>query len=143
MALPVSGGPPVRVLVDDDARVYLDVARDLIDATPGFDWIGEASCGENAVEQVERLRPDLVLMDIRMPGIGGIEAARQIASRATPTTVVLITADEPAAIVADVPIVPKHKLNPATLRRLWRDHDARGSGIALRERRSPASTGSN
>jgi CheY-like chemotaxis protein len=126
MALPVSGGPPVRVFVVDDARVYLDVARDLIDATPGFDWIGEASCGENAVEQVERLGPDLVLMDIRMPGIGGIEAARQIASRAIPTTVVLITADESAAIVADVPIVPKHKLNPATLRRLWRDHNARG-----------------
>ena len=143
MALPVSGGPLVRVLVVDDAPVYLDVAHDLIDATPGFEWIGEASCGENAVEQVERLRPDFVLMDIRMPGIGGIEAARQIASRAIPTTVILITADEPAAIVADVPIVPKHKLNPATLRRLWRDHNARGSGIALRERRSPASTASN
>ena len=113
----------MRVLVVDDAPVYFDVAHDLIDATPGFEWVGEASCGENAVEQVERLRPDLVLMDVRMPGIGGIEAARQIASRAVPTTVILITADEPASIVVDgaaVPIVPKHKLNPATLQGLWR-----------------------
>ena len=131
MAVPASPDPPVRVLVVDDAPPYLDAAHGLIDATPGFEWVGEASCGENAVERVERLGPDLVLMDVRMPGIGGIEAARQIASRAIPTTVILITADEPAAIIPDgtfAPIVPKHRLNPATLQRLWQDHHAATPG---------------
>ena len=127
MALPAAAGPSVRVLVVDDAPPYLDAAHDMIDAVPGFEWIGAASCGEDAVAQVERLQPDLVLMDVRMPGIGGIEAARRITSRAIPTTVILITADELPDVLLErpaAPVVSKHKLNPATLRRLWQDHNA-------------------
>ena len=97
----------------------------MIDATAGFEWIGGAGSGEEAIEQALHLRPDLVLMDVRMPGIGGIGAARQLASHGLPSIVVLITADEPpsdpvAGTVAEV--VSKQRLNGALLRHLWEGH---------------------
>jgi len=125
MAVSARIHPPVRVLVVDDQVVFHDAAHAVIDAAAGFEWVGEANCGEDGVEQTERLRPDLVLMDVRMPGIGGVEAARQIASRGLPAIVVLITAgrapsDAGPGIAAEV--VPKEKLCGALLRRLWEDY---------------------
>jgi DNA-binding NarL/FixJ family response regulator len=120
-----SGIAAVRVLIVDDQPTFHDVVRELIAATPGFEWIGSASCGEDGIEQTERLCPDLVLMDVRMPGIGGIEAARQIASRGLPAVVVLITAGE---LPTDIPggtateIVPKRHLTRKLLKRLWEAH---------------------
>jgi two-component system invasion response regulator UvrY len=117
--------PMVRVLVIDDQPVFHEVAHELIDATSGFEWIGSASCGEEGVEQTERLRPDLVLMDIHMPGIGGVEAARQIASRGLPAIVVLMTAGKPQGRASPGPaseIVPKEGLCGALLRRVWADY---------------------
>ncbi len=120
------GGPEqVRVLIVDDQPTFRDAARALIAATVGFEWIGSASSGEEGVEQTERLRPDLVLMDVRMPGIGGIEAARQIASRRLPAVVVLTTAGELPSDVPGCPpteIVPKAELSRKLLRRVWEDH---------------------
>lgn len=115
----------VRVLVVDDQLAFHDAAHAVIDATAGFEWIGRASCGEEGVEQAESLRPDLVLMDIRLPGIGGIEAARQIASRGLRPIVVLVTAgplpsDGRPGCAAE--IVPKERLCGALLRRLWEDY---------------------
>jgi two-component system, NarL family, invasion response regulator UvrY len=73
-----SRDPAVGVLaVDDDPR-FLEVAREVICATPGFETVGVAATGEAAVSLAWMLRPQLVLMDVRMPGIGGIEAARRI-----------------------------------------------------------------
>ena len=117
--------PTVRVLVVDDQLAFHDAARAVIDATAGFEWIGGASCGEEGVEQAERLRPDLVLMDVRMPGIGGVEAARQIASRGLSAIVVLVTAGPPpsdAGPGSAAEIVPKEGLCGALLRRLWEDY---------------------
>lgn len=125
MAATGSVGPNVRVLVVDDSLPFRDAAHTLIDATDGFAWIGGASCGEEGVEQAERLRPDLVLMDIRMPGIGGVEAACQIASRGLPAVVVLVTAGQtPTDPSCDtvVEVVPKQRLCGALLRRLWEDY---------------------
>lgn len=62
---------PVRVLVVDDSAVFRETTRELLDAAAGLQWIGEACCGEDGVRQAAALEPDLVLMDIRMPGIGG------------------------------------------------------------------------
>jgi len=91
-----SASAPVRVLIVDDQPRFHEIARELIDATVGFECVGCATCGEQGVDDAHRLHPDLVLMDVRMPGIGGVEAARRIASSDTPPVVVLITADEPS-----------------------------------------------
>ncbi len=125
MAVPASVHPPVRILVVDDQVVFHDAAHAVIDAAAGFEWVGGASCGEEGVEQTERLQPDLVLMDVRMPGIGGVEAARQIASLGLPSIVVLTTAGLPLCdagpgIAAEV--VRKEGLCGALLRRLWEDY---------------------
>ena len=80
----------VAVIAVDDQPFFLGVARDVVRATPGFRWAGEAKSGEEAIEAVDHLRPDLVLLDVRMPGIGGIEAARRIAGDHPEVVVVLI-----------------------------------------------------
>ena len=80
----------VRVLADDQAP-FRRAARSVVGATTDFELVGEASSGEEAVALVGSLRPDLVLMDIAMDGIGGIEAARLIASTFPATLTILLS----------------------------------------------------
>lgn len=68
----------VRILLADDQPLVRAGIAMLLDAEPGLTVVGEASDGAEAVEQVERLRPDVVLMDVRMPGTDGLEATRRI-----------------------------------------------------------------
>jgi DNA-binding NarL/FixJ family response regulator len=106
----------------DDQVSFHDAARALIDATAGFEWIGSASSGEEGIEQVEQLHPDLVLMDMRMPGMGGVEAARLIARRDARAVVVLVTAEDPRAELsagAAAAVVSKRALTRSLLARLW------------------------
>ncbi|MFD9604344.1 response regulator [Streptomyces sp. NPDC059970] len=76
---------PVRVLIADDQSMVRGSFRVLVDHTPGLTAVGEAATGTEAVELVRREQPDVVLMDIRMPGLDGIEATRRIC--ADPSTV--------------------------------------------------------
>jgi DNA-binding NarL/FixJ family response regulator len=82
---------PVRVVVADDHPVVRDGLRALIDASAGIELVGEATNGDEAVEMARRLRPDVVLMDLAMPGRNGIEATREIASDVAAPAVLILT----------------------------------------------------
>jgi two-component system, NarL family, invasion response regulator UvrY len=124
----LSGEAAVRVLTVDDQAVFRSVAKDVIAATEGFASIGEAESGEQALSEVDRLQPDLVLIDVRMPGMGGLEAARQIVSAHPETVVVLISIEDPEEIAREgelcgvAELVRKQDFGPALLRRLWHAH---------------------
>ena len=68
----------VRVLIVDDREPFRLAARMVVDATEGFEVVGEAESGEESVERAHELSPDLVLMDVNLPGINGLEATRRI-----------------------------------------------------------------
>ena len=84
----------VKVLTVDDQATFRGVARDLIAATPGFESVGEAASGEEALAAVEALAPQLVLLDVRMPGMDGIEVAQRLRSSHPDTVVVLVSTEE-------------------------------------------------
>jgi DNA-binding NarL/FixJ family response regulator len=82
---------PIRVLIADDHRVYREGVRALLDGEATIKIVGEAASGEEAVERAARLAPDVVLMDLKMPGLNGIEATRAILARAPDTAILVVT----------------------------------------------------
>ena len=74
----------IRILLADDHAMLRTGLRALLEAEVDLEVVGEAGTGEQAVEMAEQLRPDVVVMDLSMPGIGGLEATRRIASEVTP-----------------------------------------------------------
>ncbi|MFU8945557.1 response regulator [Mycetocola zhadangensis] len=81
----------IRILLVDDQELVRYGFRLMLQATPGMAVVGEAGDGEEAIAATERLRPDVVLMDIRMPGIGGIEATKWITDHHHDTRVLVLT----------------------------------------------------
>jgi len=81
----------IRVLLVDDHAVMRAGLRALLAGEPGIAVVGEVGTGEEAVELAERLRPGVVVMDLSMPGMGGLAATRQIAARGLPTRVLALT----------------------------------------------------
>jgi DNA-binding NarL/FixJ family response regulator len=95
--------PPIRVLVADDHWGFRFGMRALLTAEPDVDLVAEASTGDEAVEQALALLPDVVLMDLNMPGTGGIEATRRIAAEAPAVAVLVLTmVDEDDSVSAAV-----------------------------------------
>ena len=84
-------GGPVRVLICDDQRIVCQGLEAILGAEPGIDVVGIASDGAEALDQVARVCPDVVLMDLRMPGMNGIEATRLIRERFPETKVLVLT----------------------------------------------------
>ncbi len=128
-ARPVGGGPEsVHVVIVDDQAIFRVAARRVIDATPGFQAVGEAASGQEGIEVVAHLRPELVLLDVRMPGLDGIDVAGRLTLTHPATLVVLVSAEEPADLSAiarvppTVPRVRKQDLGPRLLCRLWEEH---------------------
>jgi two-component system, NarL family, invasion response regulator UvrY len=115
----------VGVLIVDDQAPFRRAAKMVMAATPGFNVIGEAESGEEAVELFDELAPGLVLMDINLPGINGIEATRRITGAHPDATVLLLSTYQ----AADLPggadscgaagYVNKEEFGPAVVLDVW------------------------
>lgn len=82
---------PIRILLADDHAVLRAGLRALLDAEAEFEVVGEAGTGEDAVNRARLLRPDIIVMDLSMPGMGGLEATRQISALDQGTRVLVLT----------------------------------------------------
>ncbi|MEX2274494.1 MAG: response regulator transcription factor [Actinomycetota bacterium] len=91
----------IRALIVDDHPVTRDGLRSALELSDDVAIVGEASTGEEAVVQVGELHPDIVFMDVRMPGIGGIEATREIRKASPETHVILFTVDESRSAITE------------------------------------------
>jgi DNA-binding NarL/FixJ family response regulator len=115
----------VRVLVVDDQPPFRAAAKAVLARVKGFQLVGEAASGEEAVELQESLRPDLVLMDINMGVMDGIEATRVITAADHGPMVILVStyaeADLPAGACSSgaAAYLNKDELSPKAIRRLW------------------------
>ena len=124
-------GTGVGVLIVDDQPFFRTAARELVTTIPGFHAVAEASSGPEAVAAVGRLRPELVLLDVRMPGMDGIEATRRIKATRPGTVVVLISMEDIGAMPSTVQtcgaeaVVRKQDFCPTMLRALWAAHGPR------------------
>ena len=120
----------VSVLIVDDQVPFRLAARAVLRRTEGFELVGEAADGADAVAKVAELAPDLVLMDINMPTMNGIDATRQIMQDAPGTTVFLCStyqrSDLPpeAETAGAAAYVNKEELAPDLLLRLWDERPA-------------------
>ena len=119
----------MKVLVVDDQAPFRTAAKRVVAMTPGFEVVGEAKSGEEAVEMTSSLEPDLVLMDINLPGINGIEAVRRIHQSRPATLSFLLSTYAAADLPSDarscgaVAYIHKEQFMPKLLSELW---DSRG-----------------
>jgi two-component system, NarL family, invasion response regulator UvrY len=129
--------PDVKVLVVDDQDSFRSVLCELVGATSGFAVVGEATCGEEALHVIRALSPEFVLMDVRMPGLGGIEAARVMMERDPHLVVLLVSAQELPDLARDgfseLPVSFAHKRNlgGGVLREVWEGRDESGERSPL------------
>jgi DNA-binding NarL/FixJ family response regulator len=90
----MTGRPPLRVLVADDHPLFRQGLRGALEGAPGIELVGEAASGAEALAAAVELRPDVVLMDLRMPGGGGVEATRRLRDARPETRVLVLTMHE-------------------------------------------------
>jgi DNA-binding NarL/FixJ family response regulator len=113
----------VRVLIVDDQEPFRRAMAAVVDATEGFVVVGSATTGEESLAAFADLRPDLVLMDVNLPGIDGVEASRRLTALPDgPVVVLLSTYDEDQVDVAGcgaTAYVPKAAFGPDRLSAAW------------------------
>jgi DNA-binding NarL/FixJ family response regulator len=115
----------VRVVLVDDQEAFMHALVAVVNATQGFVVVGQASTGEESLELTDELKPGLVLMDVNLPGIDGIEATRRLRERGAPPVVILLsTHDEDAGdlFVAQSganAYVTKSDFGPQRLSQIW------------------------
>jgi two-component system, NarL family, invasion response regulator UvrY len=127
----------VLVLTVDDQASFREVARRVVEVAPGFRWMGEARSGEEAVAFVRRHAPDVVVMDVRLPGMGGFDAAQRIALDAPGIAILLVSAEEAEAAAFDeadsrcATFARKEDFGPALLRAAVSGRPRRGRAEQL------------
>ena len=116
----------IRVVLIDDQAPFRDAARMVVELTDGFEVVAEASDGEAGVAAVAEHQPDLVLVDLAMPGIDGMETTRRISALPTPArVVVMLSTYDPdehrdrAHAAGAYDFVPKDEFTPELLEHLW------------------------
>jgi DNA-binding NarL/FixJ family response regulator len=125
MSCPDGSTKTVTVLIVDDQHPFRDVARTVIGMTDGFVVTAEAASGEEAVELAGARHPDLVLMDINLPGINGIEACRRIKAERETTTVILLSTYSESDLPRDarecgaIGYVHKEDFGPTLVQDIW------------------------
>jgi two-component system invasion response regulator UvrY len=123
---------PVDVVIVDDHDQFRAAVRAVISRAPGFRVAGEAATGEDGVVRCAELAPALVIMDINLPGIDGIEATRRIVADRPDAVVVLCSSYEADALPASArtcgasTYVNKEAFSPSLLRSVWDEHRPRG-----------------
>ena len=128
--------PPLRVLLVDDNLLFLNRASQWLTKQPGIHIVGQASSGEQGIEQALLLTPDLVVMDLAMPTMNGHEAAQQIKRRSEATKVILIsmhnheTFSENCLLHTDG-FVPKDDLYSRLIPLIWALFPGRGVSLVL------------
>jgi DNA-binding NarL/FixJ family response regulator len=115
----------IKVLIVDDQEAFRSAARLVIDLAEGFEVAGEAETGEEGVQLAADLRPDLVLMDMNLPGIDGLEATRQIITSLPQTKVIGLSTYEEfrerAVAAGAMAFISKSDFEPGLLARVWSD----------------------
>jgi DNA-binding NarL/FixJ family response regulator len=115
----------VRVLIVDDQAPFRHAARAVVEATEGFEVVGESDTGEASVEAAASLTPDLVLMDVNLPGINGLEATRRILRESKTVVVLLLSTYEEeeygskAAECGASAYIAKSRFDPDRLAEAW------------------------
>jgi DNA-binding NarL/FixJ family response regulator len=92
--------PPIRVLIADDHRLFAEALEAILDMEPDMEVVGRARNGEEAVEQALELKPDVILMDISMPVVDGVEATKRIRVERSDACVLMLTGSNSRADVA-------------------------------------------
>ena len=120
----------VRVLIVDDQEPFRQAARMVVELTDGFEVVGEAEAGEDSVAMAQDLQPDLVLMDVNLPGINGLDATRQILGESDTVVVLLLSTYEEAeyapraAECGASAYIPKSSFGPDRLEAAWESASA-------------------
>ena len=115
----------VRVMIVDDQEPFRVAARMVVELTDGFEVVGEAETGEDSVAMAAQLHPDLVLMDVNLPGINGLDATRQILAGPGEAIVFLLSTYEEAeyapraAECGAATYIPKSSFGPDRLEDAW------------------------
>ncbi len=116
---------PIRIFVVDDSDVFQEALREVLEACPDFELVGTAHTGGAALPAAERAAPDLVLVDVILPGIDGLETCKRM-HEATPGSFVMLCSvgDDPRAIDPSMgcgfaAFVPKALISPRALRAAW------------------------
>ncbi len=89
--MPPMSDRPIRLVVADDHTLFREGVASLLERVPDVELVGQAASGEEAIELVRAHQPDIVLMDLQMPGLGGIEATRAIAAANAAVGVIMLT----------------------------------------------------